>query len=412
MDKLIKEEKQEVSRPFPTRKIIGQEEKAAVMVLFDRCIENGGAFDRYDDGIVDEYEKQFAAYHGLKYGSAVSSGTGAVHTALGALRLEPFTEVISAPITDPGAVAPILWMNCIPVFADVEPGTYNMSAKGVEARITDKTSAIIVGHIGGDPADIEGIMKVAKKRRIPVIEDCSQSHGASIKGKKIGTFGDLGVWSLMSGKHHTAGGQGGMVLTNNEDLYWNAKRFADRGKPFNSAEGSNLFLGINYRMTSLEATVGMVQLAKLAGFVENRRKVAERVREGIKDLKTISFAKEVPGALSSRWFLIFRLDESRMNGVMQDVLDALKAEQVPGGIKYNNLIYEQKWIKERIAYGSTQLPWSAPQYGREISYEGSCPEARKAIDTHFVVIPSEDWGVEESDRLVKILRGIESRFKR
>jgi len=309
-------------------------------------------------------------------------------------------------------VAPILWMNCIPVFADVEPGTYNMSAKGVEARITDKTSAIIVGHIGGDPADIEGIMKVAKKRRIPVIEDCSQSHGASIKGKKIGTFGDLGVWSLMSGKHHTAGGQGGMVLTNNEDLYWNAKRFADRGKPFNSAEGSNLFLGINYRMTSLEATVGMVQLAKLAGFVENRRKVAERVREGIKDLKTISFAKEVPGALSSRWFLIFRLDESRMNGVMQDVLDALKAEQVPGGIKYNNLIYEQKWIKERIAYGSTQLPWSAPQYGREISYEGSCPEARKAIDTHFVVIPSEDWGVEESDRLVKILRGIESRFKR
>ncbi|OGF50165.1 MAG: hypothetical protein A2231_07790, partial [Candidatus Firestonebacteria bacterium RIFOXYA2_FULL_40_8] len=273
------------SRPFPGRKVIGEEERDAVNRLIDKCIKDGSAFDRYSDSIVDDYEKQFASYFGTKYAAAVSSGTAAVHSALGALRIEPFSEIISASITDPGAVVPILWMNCIPVFADVEPDTYNMSAKSVEERITDKTSAIIACHIGGDPCDMDGIMKVAAKHKIPVIEDCSQSHDSVYKGRKTGTIGDIGVISLMSGKHHTSGGQGGMVLTNNESIFWNAKRFADRGKPFNSKESSNLFLGINYRMTSLEAVIGMVQLKKLAGVVSKRRAITDRVKDSIKDLK-------------------------------------------------------------------------------------------------------------------------------
>lgn len=399
------------NNPFPARKLIGEEEREAVNKLMDKCINEGGAFDRYAGSIVDDYEKQFAAYFGVKYASAVSSGTASVHTALGALRIEPFSEVISAPITDPGAVAPILWMNCIPVFADVEPDTYNMSASSVEEKITDKTAAIIACHIGGDPCDIDGIMKVAAKHKIPVIEDFSQSHDAVYKGRKAGTIGDLGVVSLMSGKLHTAGGQGGMVITNNEELYWNAKRFADRGKPFNSSEKTSLFLGINYRMTSLEAVIGMVQLKKLADIIKKRRAIADKLKDSIKGLKAIKFGKELPDAISSRWFMVFKVDEKMLNASTNDVVKAIGAENASGaGMKYDNLIYEQKWIKERSAYGSTQFPWSSSEYGKKIVYEGSCPNAKKTIESHFVIFPSENWGDREIEDLKNILCKVEEAY--
>ena len=403
-------EKKLRSNPFPARKLIGEEEKTAVIALFDKCIKDGGAFDRYDDGIVEEYENQFAAYFEMKFAAAVSSGTGAIHTALAALKIEPFGEVISAPMTDPGAVMPILWMNCIPVFADTEPGMFNMSAASVEARVSEKTRAIIVGHIAGHPCDMDGIMEVARKHKIPVIEDVSQSHDAVYKSRKLGTIGDIGCFSLMSGKHHTAGGQGGMLITNNEELYWNAKRFADRGKPFNTTEKTNISLGLNYRMTSLEAVIGMVQLKKLAGIVANRRLVAEKVKEGIKGLKAFSLGRELPDTKSSYWFLIIKADESKLKVPMSEVMQALKEENVPGGIKYECLIHEQKWIKDRTVYGTTQFPWSSPEYGKSIIYEGTCPEARKSIDTHFVVMTTESWGEVDAADLVNILKKIEARF--
>jgi len=195
------------------------------------------ALDRYgiEETEVDLYEKEFADYFGVKYATAVSSGTAAIHSALGALKLEPGDEIITSPITDPGTIAPILFQNCIPVFADVDYEILNINPESVKEKITERTKVIIVVHFAGQPANIDPVMELAKEHDLIVIEDCAQAHGAKHKERYVGTIGDIGCFSLMSGKHMTSGGQGGMVITNDEELYWNAKRFADRGKPFNPA---------------------------------------------------------------------------------------------------------------------------------------------------------------------------------
>ena len=158
------------------------------------------------------------------YADAVNSGTSAIYVALKSLNLPPFSEVIVAAVTDPGGMMPIPLLNLIPMVADTAPGSYNTGPEQVEALISPLTSAILVAHIAGEPVDIAGIMAVARKHNLPVIEDCAQSHGAKIKGQMVGTFGDIGAFSTMSGKHHCTGSQGGVVFTKNEALYHEIRR--------------------------------------------------------------------------------------------------------------------------------------------------------------------------------------------
>ena len=143
-------------------------------------------------------------------------GTNSVYGALAALNLPPFSEVIVGCVTDPGGMMPIVINNCIPVPADTALGSFNTGAKEIEACITLRTSAIVVAHIGGEPADMPAIMKVAKKHNLPVVEDCAQPHMAKINGKNVGTFGRYGAFSLIFGKHMCTGGQGGAVICNTE----------------------------------------------------------------------------------------------------------------------------------------------------------------------------------------------------
>ncbi|HRU33183.1 MAG TPA: DegT/DnrJ/EryC1/StrS family aminotransferase, partial [bacterium] len=287
---------------FPPRIIFDEREKDAILRVVEKTMTGPEAIDMYGKGPeVASYEKEFAEYFGVKYAAAVSSGTAAVHSAVGALRLEPGSEIITTPITDPGTVAPILMQNCIPIFADVEYDTLNISPKSIEKNITDKTRAIIAVHLAGQPCDMDPIMEIARRHNLYVIEDCAQAHGARYKGRYVGTMGDLGVFSLMAGKHMNSGGQGGMVITNNEELYWNAKRFSDRGKPFNSEEKTNLLLGLNYRMTELQAAVGRVQLTKLADIKGKRRWVVERLREGTSGLKMFQLWRFIDNVEVNPW---------------------------------------------------------------------------------------------------------------
>jgi len=394
--------------PFPNRGLIDNREEKAVLKLMKDSISGGKAFDRYGGTEVDAYEKEFAAYFGTKYATAISSGTGAVHSALAALHMEPLSEVISSPITDPGAVAPILWMNCIPVFADCDPETFNITAEHIEKCISNRTKAIVVGHIFGQPCDLDPIVKLAKKYKIPLIEDCSQSHDAEYKGKKIGSFGDMAVFSLMSGKHHTSGGQGGMVITNSEEYYWDAKRFADRGKSFNSDAGSNLFLGLNYRMTELEATIGRVQLKKLATIVEKKRKLAAKLEKAMKGLKAVRPGKVIKEVSSSYWSHFIRVDVSKLKVTKEEFAKALGAEGIPVDIKYGNLISQGKWIKERRTFGNSGWPWSCSD--KKYDYEGTCPNAIKAIENHFTLYTNEGWGDKEVKDTAAAFKKVEAAY--
>ncbi|MCX6984881.1 MAG: DegT/DnrJ/EryC1/StrS family aminotransferase, partial [Lentisphaerae bacterium] len=188
-----------------------------------------------------------------------------------ALQLPPFSEVIVGCVTDPGGMMPIVLNNCIPIVADVVPGSFNTGAAMIEPLITGRTKAILVAHIGGEPANMPEIMALAKKHNLKVIEDCAQSHMAKINGRNVGSFGDIGAFSLMFGKHMCTGGQGGAVFTKSEEMYWNIRRAADRGKAFNLPDGStNVVPAINCNMDEIHAVIGRVQLRKLPDIVARR----------------------------------------------------------------------------------------------------------------------------------------------
>ncbi len=271
------------SGPYPARGLVGQEEKAAAVKVFDEAIASGNAFG-YNGPYEGQYEKDFVNFMGSGFADAVNSGTNAVFVALGALQLEPFSEVICPPITDPGGVMPVVFVGCVPVVADADPRSYNTCAEEIERMITPRTRAIVVAHISGDPADMDPIMKLARSKGIFVVEDCAQSHGAKYKGRLVGTIGDIAAYSTMFGKHHCTGGQGGIVYTQNEKLFWQARRFADRGKPFNIENpAGNVVAGLNCNLNELSAAVGSAQLKKLPGIIERRRKVGETLKREMKE---------------------------------------------------------------------------------------------------------------------------------
>lgn len=400
------------STPFPRRLLIGEAEIEALHQLLEKERTQGGGFDRYGGEHVDAYEREFAAYHGVRWATATSSGTAAIHAALGALRLDIAGEVISSPITDPGGVAPILWCNNIPIFGDADPETMNMTADSVAERISDVTRAIIVTHLAGQPADMDPIMSVAMAHGIPVIEDCSQAHGATYKGRLVGTMGAMGVFSLMGGKHHTAGGQGGMVITNDETLYWNAKRFADRGKPFNSDESKNLFLGLNYRMTEVEAVIGRTQLGRLSDIVHRRQELATALGERIAGLQTVSMGHVIPKARSSYWLLLLRFRAENAAVPKAQFARAVAAEGIPVDPHYDWIIYETPWFRDQANYGTSGCPWTCPYYGREVTYEGSCPDARRAVDNHMVLRWHEGYTAEEIDAIAAALTKVDAVYRR
>ena len=397
-------------KPFPPRLLIGKEEKRAILKMVNRTLLHGGAFERYGGTEVDTYEKEFAKYYGTKFATAMSSGTSAIHSALGALKLEPGTEVITSPITDPGAIAPILFQLCIPVFTDVEYETLNISPRAIEKNITKKTKVIIVTHLAGQPAKMDEIMKIARKNKLIVIEDCAQSHGAKYKGKYAGAIGDMGCFSLMSGKHTTSGGQGGMVTTNSEKLYWNVKRFADRGKPFNSREKTNLFLGLNYRMTELEAVIGRVQLKKLKKIAQKRKWIYDSLNEKMKKLYAFRLWKIVPGAEVNPWFCFVHYTKDVLKRDKDEVVKALAKEGLPIGAKYMNPLYEWKWIKERNTFGNSHYPYNLPGV-RKIDYTDCCPDAKRSLNDHMTLFIHEGWTKKEIEDTAKAFEKVEKYWR-
>jgi len=396
--------------PLPERKSFGEKEKRAAIRVLDRVIATGRGLDRYGGVETDAYEKEFAAYFGVKYATAVSSGTAAVHSAVAALNLEPGSEIITAPITDNGTIMPMIFQQCIPVLADVDYHSLNMSPESIEKRITKKTRALVVVHLAGQPANMDKIMKIARKHKLHVIEDCAQAHGARYKNKFVGSIGDMGCFSMMGSKHTTSGGQGGMVITNNEKFYWAAKRFADRGKPFGTGEKGSIIAGLNYRMTDLEAAVGREQLKRLDKIRAGRLGVYTGLKNLFKEkLSAFKFWESLPGAEANPWFCFVHIDRQKI-GEDNDVISrALQAEGLNVGAHYTTPMTHSKWLVEKNSLGNSHLPWSLPG-ARKIKYEGSCPNAEKALIDHLTFYMNENWKKREIADTVKAFLKVEKHY--
>src|SRR5262249_27978766 len=223
-------------------------------------------------------EKAFAARYGVPHARAPSSGTAACHAAIAAINPEPGDEIITTSITDMGAIAPILYQQAIPVFADVDPVSLNVTPEAVAARITRRTRAIIATHLFGNPCNVGVIKAIADAYGIPVIEDCAQAFLAQEAGRLVGTIGTIGAFSLQQGKHMTTG-EGGVVITADPAHARRMTLFGDKGWGYGDPEPDHEFLALNYRMTDLQGAVARAQLTKLDGVVARRRASAARLTE-------------------------------------------------------------------------------------------------------------------------------------
>lgn len=257
----------------------------AEIAMLRKVIESG-TLTSTKGNMVKQLETRFAEMIGVKYAYACSSGSGAVHCAIAAIDPEPGDEIITTSITDMGALTPILYQGAIPVFADVDPNTWNVTAETIAARITDRTKAIIVTHLFGNPCDMSAIMELANARGIPVIEDCAQAFMAKHNGRSVGTFGSVGCFSLQQGKHITTG-EGGLVTTNDDALARRLFLFINKAFGYGDPQPDHYFIALNSRMSELCGAVALAQLDQLEGCVESRQSSAAKLTEKLKGIPGI-----------------------------------------------------------------------------------------------------------------------------
>lgn len=233
-----------------------------------------------------KFEKEFAAWADTKYAVALANGTLALDLALIALDVGAGDEVIVTPRTFLASVSSVVTAGATPVFADVDINSQNIEADEIEKVITANTKAVIVVHLAGMPADMDGIMALSKKHGFYVIEDCAQAHGAKYKGKSVGSIGHIGAWSFCQDKIMTTGGEGGMVTTNSEELWSKMWSYKDHGKSWEAvyerehAPGFRWLhesIGTNWRMTEMQAAIGRIQLKRMDNWHETRLKYAEQI---------------------------------------------------------------------------------------------------------------------------------------
>ena len=398
--------------PLPARGHIGSEEREAVSAYMDKVIATGtlGAYQGEEE---EAYCAAFAEYLGGGHADAVSSGSAAIYVALLALELEAFSEVIIGPFTDPGGMMPIPLQNMIPMIADSAPDSYNTGREQVEELISPRTSAIVVPHIAGEPADIGGIMEVAGRHGIPVIEDCAQAHGARFKGRLAGSFGDLSAFSTMSGKHHSSGAQGGMVFTRDEARYQSVRRMADRGKPHFLPEGAtNMQATLNFNQTDLAAVIGLIQLRKLPEMVERRRAIVGQLIEGTADVEMISMRRRARDVESSYWFLPVTFYPERAACDKETFCERLRAEGLPVSDDYRyGMPHRQAWYTKRRVFGSSGYPWASPLYEGDPNREFPCPNAQAMLKSHFTMSLHENWSTREIDDIVTIFQKVAAAYR-
>ena len=344
---------------------------------------------------VHEFERRWAAHLGVRHAVMVTSGTAAIHVALGALKLEPGSEVITAPITDFGTIAPILQQLCVPVFADLDPQTLCLDPADVVRRITPRTRAIIPVHLAGNACQMETIMGIAREHGLAVVEDCAQAFEAQYRGRKVGAFGDFGCFSLNQYKH-IACGDGGIVVTNDDELATRATLFADKAWPRDPNDPNrrdHLFVAPNYRVTELQAAVALAQLDRLDNICSRRTAAGDKLTALIQDAPGVRPMRPYPDGVCTYWFYAFL--------VAPDVRDqfarAVQAEGIPASAGYvPRPIYLFDVLREKRTFGTSQFPFGyapfRPAEG-EIEYgEGLCPVTEREIIPGMIRVPlNEFW---------------------
>lgn len=332
---------------------LGDEE----MLALAQAIESG-TLTSTKGAMVKRFEEAFARKLGVKHALACSSGSAAVHVALAALDLEPGDEVVTTPITDMGALTPILYQGAIPVFADVDPETLNVTAETLQARISPRTKALVATHLFGDPCDMEAIRGLAEERGLFLIEDCAQAFSATYDGRPVGAWGHIGSFSLQQGKHITAG-EGGIVTSNDDALARRMFLFINKAWGYGDPHPDHYFLALNYRMNELTGAVALAQLDKLDEVVDARRRLAGELTERLADVPGIATPMTDARRVHTYWKYCLRVDPQAIEGGAVALAARLKADGIASAPRYiQKPAFRCQVFAEQRTFGQSRWPFT------------------------------------------------------
>jgi dTDP-4-amino-4,6-dideoxygalactose transaminase len=344
---------------------LGQEE----ISFLNEAIEGAMLFSP-KGRFVKQLEADFAEALGVEYAYACTSGTAAIHVAIAAVNPEPGDEIITTSITDMGALTPILYQGAIPVFADVDPLTCNVTAETIEACLSAKTKAIIVTHLFGSPCDMDPIIQLADSKGIPVIEDAAQAFGAVYQGRKVGTIGAIGCFSLQQGKHITTG-EGGLVVSNDPDLARRVFLGINKAWGYGDQNPDHYFLALNYRMSELQGAVAAAQLPKLNGVVESRVRTAAKLTEMVAGLPGIETPPVADGDRHTYWKYCPRVDSTVIKGGSPALGGALKEFGIASAPRYiQKPAFQCQVFREQNTFGTSRWPFTLAR-PEAVDYEPS-----------------------------------------
>lgn len=332
---------------------LGKEETSLLREAID-----GGMLFSPKGRFVKQLEANFARALGVEHAYACTSGTAAIHVAIAAVDPEPGDEIITTSITDMGALTPILYQGAIPVFADVDPLTCNVTAETIEARLSPKTKAIIVTHLFGSPCDMDPIVQLADSKGIPVIEDAAQAFGAIYRGRKVGTIGAIGCFSLQQGKHITTG-EGGLVVSNDPALARRVFLHINKAWGYGDQNPDHYFMALNYRMSELQGAVAAAQLPKLEGVVESRVKTAAELTKMITGLPGIETPPIADSDRHTFWKYCPRVDSNVVAGGSPALGGALREYGIMSAPRYiQKPAFQCQIFREQNTFGTSRWPFT------------------------------------------------------
>ena len=323
-------------------------------------------------GYVEKFEKEFADFCGSRYALSCVNGSVALRLALIAAGVKPGDEVIVPPYTFIATASIVIEANCVPVFVDIDPDTYNLDATRIETAITERTRAIIPVHFAGLACDMDRIMDIAKKHKLIVIEDAAHAHGGEYKGKKLGTIGHAGSFSFQSSKNLTAG-EGGMIVTDDEAYYERMNSLRNVGRIKGGEWYEHHYLGCNYRITQFQAALLSQQLRRLDSQTRTRDANGRYLTSLLASVKGIKpLIRSEHATLHTYHLYILRYDKAAFGGLAKKEFAAmLSAEGVPAFMGYPEPLYKQPVFQQK-----NFLCYAIPDY---VDYTNvSCPVTEKA----------------------------------
>ncbi len=357
-------------------------------------------------------EQKFAEKFGTRYAYACTSGSAAIHVAVAAVDPEPGDEVVTTSITDMGALTPLMYQGAVPVFAEVDPKTLNVTAKTIEAVLSDRTKAIIVTHLFGNPCEMNDIMDLANERGLPVIEDSAQTFLAKSGNKFAGAVGKIGCFSLQQGKHMTTG-EGGMVVTDDDALARRIFLYINKAWGYGDADPDHYFMALNYRISELQAAVALGQLEKLDECVKNRQRTAAALTELLSGIDGIETPRIADDATHVYWKYCLTVDDSKIEGGSVGMANLLKQVNIFSAPRYIvKPAFMCRVFQEKNTLGKSQFPFNLAR-PEAIDYRPeNYPLTAKALHDVLVLPWNEKYTDEHVRYIAEHVRSTAFRLKK